>query len=122
MTVYLLHFDRPIGEPQSTEGRAKNGLAPRKGSYQGHAQHYIGYTRNLEHRLRAHRAGRGGHLCRVAVACGIEIRLARVWEDGTRKDESRLKRMKSGPALCPICSGEAAYNRGVLGGEEQSDV
>jgi predicted GIY-YIG superfamily endonuclease len=37
-TVYLLHFDRP---------------------YWGPMQHYVGFTRNLPQRLRAHREGDG---------------------------------------------------------------
>ena len=109
--VYLLHFSRAIGKPQSSAQREGNGLEPREGDYHAHAQHYIGFTTNLEKRLATHRAGWGGHLCRVAVKRGIEIELARVWEGASRGWEARLKRHKNAPRLCPICSGEIAYER-----------
>ena len=79
--VYLLHFDR---------------------SYQ-HARHYIGWTRNLEHRLTEHRAGRGSPLIAAAIADGIELELAAIWE-GDRHQERRLDRQKNARArLCLIC-------------------
>ena len=79
-TVYLLHFDRPYK----------------------HAKHYLGYTDNLEARLRQHRQGRGARLMQVIKEAGIGFTLVRVWE-GDRALEKRLKKQKNSPRLCPIC-------------------
>jgi len=40
MTVYLLHFEEPIGDLDNPRGQAR---------------HYLGYTDDLEQRLQAHR-------------------------------------------------------------------
>lgn len=90
MAVYLLHFSEPI--------------APVTRS----AQHYIGFAKGntieaCERRLKVHKAGRGGRLPAVAAERGFEITIARVWLDGDRALEKRLKRQKMGPRLCPIC-------------------
>ncbi|WP_201365820.1 hypothetical protein [Dictyobacter formicarum] len=81
MTVYLLHFEK---------------------RYQ-HAGHYLGWTDDLPARLEAHRSGRGARLMEVIKEHGISWQLARVWEDGDRALERRLKRQKAGPRLCPLC-------------------
>jgi hypothetical protein len=81
--VYLLHFERPYA----------------------HAQHYLGTTtRRLGVRLVEHIGGRanGSKLVAAVVAAGIPIRVARLWPGGDGL-ESRLKRRKKGPSLCPIC-------------------
>ena len=88
MTVYLLHFDRPLK----------------------HARHYLGYAEDLGARLERHRAGNGARLMEVIATAGITWRLARTWEGG-RKLERQLKRRKEAPALCPICAGAKACNR-----------
>jgi predicted GIY-YIG superfamily endonuclease len=79
--VYLLHFSRPLH----------------------HARHYLGSTRDLDARLAEHLAGRGARLVEVVIGLGITIELARTWEGG-RDLERRLKRRKSSPRLCPVCS------------------
>ena len=79
--VYLLHFER---------------------CYR-HARHYIGFTQNLEQRLAQHRAGRGSPLVAGAIAEGIDLQPAAIWE-GNRHDERRLHRQKNTRArLCPLC-------------------
>lgn len=87
MTVYLLHFDRPI-------------------SHRHTAQHYLGWTTDLETRLKQHRQGTGARLCEVAKERRINFRLARTWE-GDRQRERDLKLQKNGRKLCPICRGNA---------------
>jgi predicted GIY-YIG superfamily endonuclease len=90
VTVYLLHFSRPLG----------------------HARHYLGQTeRDVEERVREHRAGRGARLCRRAVEAGIELVLARVWEDAPRCYEQKLKNRGGFKRLCPICRAEALASR-----------
>jgi predicted GIY-YIG superfamily endonuclease len=80
MPVYLLHFER----------RYK------------HAGHYLGYTHDLEARIRAHRLGQGARLMEVIAQAGIPFVVARTWEGG-RDVEMALKTWKNGPKLCPIC-------------------
>ncbi len=91
MTVYLIHFDRPIGNPDTPHGMAR---------------HYMGYTENLERRLAGHRAGNGSRLMAAVAERGIGWTVARVWPDGDRDLERRLKRRKKHRRLCPICRGE----------------
>lgn len=81
--VYLIHFDRPYK----------------------HAQHYLGWAKNLERRIKQHRSGDGSRLMQVVTEAGIPWRVAKTW-DGGRKLERELKRQHHGPRLCPICKGE----------------
>ena len=82
MAVYLLHFSPP---------------------YQ-HARHYLGYADEVMPRVWAHRRGHGARLTQVAVDAGCGLILARVWVEGDRRLERRLKRRKDAPRLCPICN------------------
>lgn len=79
--VYLIHFHEPYH----------------------HAQHYMGYTNDLDCRLRAHRNGNGARLMEVITDAGIAWTLARIWPDGDRALERLLKKQHHGPRLCPIC-------------------
>ncbi|MBN1886948.1 MAG: hypothetical protein JW850_03125 [Thermoflexales bacterium] len=79
-TVYLLHFERKYK----------------------HAQHYLGWTVDLDHRLAAHRSGNGARLVEVITGEGIGFALARTWRGG-RDLERRLKQRKNSPRLCPLC-------------------
>lgn len=81
-TIYLLHFNEPYK----------------------HAQHYLGWTIDLEERLRAHERGIGrtSALTRAVVAAGITWVLARTWR-GDTYDEKKLKGYGSMKRLCPIC-------------------
>ena len=83
--VYLIHFEQPIKD--------------------GHpCQHYLGYANNLEKRIEHHRRGTSKvRLMEVAKERGIDFVVARVWENGDRELERKLKRQKNGRNLCPIC-------------------
>jgi hypothetical protein len=85
--VYLLHFDRPIGDTSN----------PR-----GFAAHYTGWTLDLPARLAAHAAGRGARLMEVVGEARIGWQLARVWP-GTRTRERSLKGSGGAARRCPIC-------------------
>ena len=84
MTVYLLHFSGPIAPGRHT------------------AQHYLGFTDDLERRIEEHRTGAGARLCEVAKERGLTFAVVRTW-DGDRQLERKLKNMHAGPKLCPIC-------------------
>ena len=81
MTVYLLHFDRPLH----------------------HAQHYLGFAKDVKGRLEVHRSGQGAKLTKAVVEAGIDWQLVRLW-DGGRKVERQLKNQKNSPRLCPLCN------------------
>jgi hypothetical protein len=85
--IYLLHFDRPIGDVAN----------PR-----GYAGHYTGWTLDLPGRLQDHAAGRGARLMEVVGEAGIGWQLARIWP-GTRTRERSLKRSGGAARRCPVC-------------------
>jgi hypothetical protein len=85
--IYLLHFDRPIGDLHN----------PR-----GFASHYTGWTLDLPARLVGHAAGRGARLMQVVGELGIGWQLARIWT-GTRDRERSLKRSGGAARRCPVC-------------------
>ena len=92
-TLYLLHFDPPLC----------------------HARHYLGWARDLEPRLAAHRAGRGSPLIAAVIAAGGRIELARAWDAVDRHFERALKDRHETPRLCPICVAAGYTNgRGLL--------
>lgn len=82
--VYLLHFEKKYK----------------------HAQHYIGYTDDLDKRIKKHRKGDGARLVEVFAENGIDFVIARVWQDKDRNFERRLKNQKSARKLCPLCRKE----------------
>lgn len=84
-TIYLVHFDRPLG----------------------HAQHYLGWALDVAAREHLHRIGKGSAILRAANVAGITWRVVRMWEGVDRHFERRLKKRKRAPALCPECK-EAA--------------
>jgi hypothetical protein len=86
MAVYLIHFDTPVAPGRHT------------------CQHYIGWTPgDILSRVAVHRTGKGARLTAVAVERGISFDVVRVWPDGDRELERRLKKRKSAPRLCPVC-------------------
>lgn len=87
MTVYLIHFDAPLGNPDNPHGQA---------------QHYIGFTDDLPARLEAHRKGNGAAIMAAVNLAGIGWTLARTWTGG-RGLEKQLKRRKKARCLCPLC-------------------
>lgn len=83
MTVYLLHFKKPINPSRP-------------------AQHYLGWTKELDERIRAHRRGKVSRFCQVAFERGINFKVAEVWI-GDRSLERQLKQQKNSRRFCPIC-------------------
>lgn len=84
MAVYLLHFQTPYK----------------------HARHYIGFAKqgNVERRIAHHRDRSGARLMAVVVQAGIDFVTARVWPDGDRTFERRLKKCHKPQRFCPICN------------------
>lgn len=80
-TVYLIHFETPYR----------------------HAKHYLGWTGNLEQRIKAHASGEGSPLMAAVQRAGIDWRLARTWENVDRYFERKLHH-RHGTRLCPICT------------------
>lgn len=87
-TVYLLHFEKPIGNMEKNVGRA---------------QHYVGWTEDIEVRLAQHLLGQGARIVAAVVAKGIGVKLARVWTHRTRYFERKLKKSRNAPRYCPEC-------------------
>lgn len=78
------------------------------------AQHYIGFTNNLERRIRQHRGlerGGAGFLQQANVR-GIPWRVIRVWRDASYDAEKRLKLM-GGKNLCPVCYSKKQPSQGM---------
>ncbi len=95
MTVYLLHFDQPIPRGLSPNGKPLT------------CGHYLGYADDLDTRLAKHKAGNGARLMSVLNERGIGWVIGRIWPDGDRTLESKLKRQKNAPRLCNLCRDEA---------------
>ena len=89
MTVYLLHFERPISRNHT-------------------CQHYCGSTDKLIARLDMHKACPDARLLQVAKERGIGFCLARTWPGG-RERERQIKSWKMGPRLCPVCKEDKVY-------------
>jgi predicted GIY-YIG superfamily endonuclease len=94
MTVYLLHFKKQINPSRP-------------------AQHYLGWTTDLDERIRAHRRGKGSRFCQVAFERGISFRVAEVWK-GDRSLEQKLKQQKNSRRFCPICNKSRSLLRSQL--------
>lgn len=94
--VYLLHFDRPIGNPNNPHGSA---------------QHYIGFSTIGDRRIERHEKGDGSALTRACKAVGIGVNLVRTWPDGDRDLEKKLKRSKNAKRYCPVCKWQAVFQK-----------
>lgn len=81
-TIYLIHFDQPFG----------------------HAQHYLGWARDVEARIAHHRNGSGANLLRHVNEAGITWQVVRTWPNMTKNDERRMKIGSHAPQYCPICN------------------
>lgn len=87
---YLIHFSKPIGNPNQPRGQA---------------QHYLGYTTlPIKRRLEAHIKGRGARITQAAVLAGAELFVVRTWRPGTRGLERQLKNRKRNSHFCPVCN------------------
>lgn len=96
MAVYLLHFHQPISSSST-------------------CQHYLGWAKHLDARIEYHRKGRSGvRLLEVAYERGIGFDVVRVWSDGDRALERRLKNWHKSWQLCPVCKEERKRERAAL--------
>jgi predicted GIY-YIG superfamily endonuclease len=84
-TCYMIHFDERYR----------------------HAGHYLGWAKDLDARLAAHRAGRGARLMEVITDAGIGWHVSRTWPGG-RDRERALKDRHEAPRLCPDCTAHPA--------------
>lgn len=84
--TYLLHFDEPIGR----------------------SRHYLGWTNDLDKRLREHRKGPRERcvLTHEARSRGIDWIVAVVWGGVTIAHKMKLKAQKNSPRLCSICQSQ----------------
>ncbi len=83
MCVYLIHFETKLH----------------------HAGHYLGFSDALRLRIACHEHGNGAKLMTAVARNDIRWCVSKVWLDGDRTLERRLKMRKNGPDLCPICTG-----------------
>jgi hypothetical protein len=94
-TVYLLHFDQPIGNTDSKTG---------------YARHYTGWASDLAARLAEHRARSDVKIMQAVRKAGIGWELARTWP-GTRNRERQIKVQGSAARVCPVCKGQKDAER-----------
>lgn len=87
-TIYLIHFDRPIGNLSNPKGQA---------------QHYIGWSSELPSRIKEHAKGHGAAIMAFVVQQGIPWWVMRTWR-GTRYLERKLKNKRKARQLCPFCN------------------
>lgn len=91
--VYLICFSEPIGTERHR------------------ARHYAGFAESdVQARFAAHQAGRGARITQVAISRGVGLTLVRVWPDGDRKFERKLKD-GSLTELCPNCRAASMARR-----------
>lgn len=96
-TTYLLHLDRPVGNPEKKYGTA---------------QHYVGYSRDPWSRLKQHRReawSRRTALLYAANQQKIEYRIVRLWPGGFRT-ERLIKGWKHNRQICPVCNPDGWAN------------
>lgn len=84
--VYLFHFNAPLGN-----------LANRRAQ----AQHYVGFSDDLDSRIAAQLAGRGAKLVAAALAKGLIFELYH-WP-APLATEKLIKRRKQTSIYCPAC-------------------
>lgn len=81
--VYLIHFDSKLT---------------------GHAQHYIGWSKDVFTRFAQHKSNQGARILEVCNERGIGYSVVRVWRGRTRSFERQLKNRKNTRILCPVCN------------------
>lgn len=80
--VYLIHFDKKYR----------------------HAEHYIGYSKDLGFRIECHREGSGAKLLRAVNKAGIPWNVVRTWRVDGQGFERQLKNQKHSARFCPVCN------------------
>lgn len=69
-----------------------------------HAEHFLGFVeRNLPRRLKKHKSGAGAKLLAALNRAEIDWEVVRVWKDGDRHFERKLKNYKKARCFCPVC-------------------
>jgi predicted GIY-YIG superfamily endonuclease len=81
--VYLIHFEKKYY----------------------HAQHYIGWARNVEKRMVHHRNGSGSKLLAHLNKIGIKWEVV-MTKKGTGDEERRMKKCKKARSFCPVCKND----------------
>ena len=78
-----------------------------------HAGHYLGFADDVDRRVAQHRAAgeRSSPLVRAALAAGSRVDLIRVWPNGDRGLERRLKRQGGLSRHCPACRASGSFHR-----------
>lgn len=82
--IYLIHFSQRLS----------------------HAQHYLGWAKNIKQRVFEHRNSTGAKILAECNRRGIDWKVIRIWPNTSRKDESRMKHNKESTRLCPLCAPE----------------
>ena len=86
--VYLVCFERPIGDAANPRGSAG---------------HYLGWADDVAARMAEHRAGRGARILAACVGQGIGFDVVRTWAGADRAFERRIKAHHNAWRLCPRC-------------------
>lgn len=81
--VYLIHFEEKLA----------------------HAQHYIGFSNDVEARHARHSRCDGARILRACKMAGIGFEVVRTWV-GDRNMERRLKNQRNAKRMCPVCQKE----------------
>jgi hypothetical protein len=116
-TVYILHFENPLGHERTKAQLAEWDRPARQQPYTPHAQHYVGYTtKEVEERLSEHLSGSGCPLVYKAGQSG-EVVVARIFHAGYLFERHLKNRYKKTPDLCPICNPLAARHFAEVPGE-----
>ena len=69
-----------------------------------HAQHYIGFVgTDLLQRIELHLSNKGAKLLAAVNNQGIRWQVVRVWLEGDRRMERKLKNYKKARCFCPVC-------------------
>jgi hypothetical protein len=91
VSLYLLHFDPKYK----------------------HAGHYLGYADDPWKRVSEHRhvPSKASPLVRAALGAGATVVIARLWHDGDRSLERRLKRQGGLSRHCPFCRHSGVFHR-----------
>ena len=91
--VYLVCFERAIGDPANPRGSAR---------------HYLGWADDVDTRMAEHRAGRGARILAACVRQGVGFDVVRMWAGADRAFERRIKRHHNAWRLCPSCGSRRA--------------
>jgi predicted GIY-YIG superfamily endonuclease len=86
--VYLIHLEKPLK----------------------HAKHYLGFSEDIQERVKQHRNGRGAAFMKAIKKNGISWYVSRIW-DGDRELERILKNQHNASHLCPTCIQERIYKK-----------